>query len=76
MAGRLILGYVLACAPLLMIAFVVVASGAGVPDGHVIPARVAVVVVVVPFIGVGCWGVAGCSWWNAGSGSSRSGDGA
>ncbi len=79
MAGGLILGYVLAGASFLMIAFAGVASGAGVPDGHVISARVAIVVIVEPLVGVG-WCVApaprpgvGRGWWDAGNGRWRSG---
>ena len=71
MAGGLVLGHIVAGAPLLMIALAVVARGAGMPNGHVISAGVAVVVVVVPFVGVGLR-TGGCCWWDAGCGSSRS----
>ena len=45
--------YVRARATLLMMVVAVVAGGAGVPDGHIVSARVAVVLVVVPFVAIG-----------------------
>ena len=38
---------------LLMVAFAVIASGTGMPNGQVVSARVAVVLVVVPLVGIG-----------------------
>lgn len=42
-----------ACASYLVMRFAVVACGAGVPDGHIVSTRIAVVVVIIPFVGVG-----------------------
>jgi hypothetical protein len=70
-AGCLVLCHILAVASLLMIAFALVACCAGVPNGNIVAAREAVVVVVVPFVGVGgCVAAAprtgvGRGWWDA-----------
>ena len=53
MSGGFILGHVLAGASHLMITFAFVARSTGVPVGHVVSTRVAVVVVVEPLIWVG-----------------------
>ena len=45
--------YVLARATLLMMVVAVVAGAAGVPNGHIVSARVAVVHVVVPLVAIG-----------------------
>ena len=73
-AGCLILRHILPGASFLVIAFVLIASCAGVPNGNIIPAREAIVVVVVPLVGVG-WRIApatgagwGWGWWDASSG--------
>ena len=72
-ARCLILCDILTGAPLLVIAFALIACCAGVPDGDVVPAREAIVVVVVPLVGVG-WRIAtasrgGRGWgvWDAGN---------
>ena len=76
-AGCLILRHILTGASLLVIAFALIASCAGVPNGNIVPAREAIVVVVVPLVGVG-WCVAaapstggGWSGWDAGDGHWR-----
>ncbi len=53
MAGSSVLCHILPSAPLFMIVFVIIAGSAGVPAGHVVPAQEAIVMVVVPFVGVG-----------------------
>ena len=49
--------YIRARATLLMMVVAVVAGGAGVPKGHIVSARVAVIQVVVPLVAIG-WIVA------------------
>ena len=53
MAGSFVLCHILLSAPLFMIAFAIIAGSAGVPDGHIVPTQEVIVMVVVPFDGVG-----------------------
>jgi len=62
---------VLARAPGLVVEFGIVAGGAGVPDGDVVAAQEAVVVIVEVFVVVGWRGVAVGGWCGSGSGYGR-----
>lgn len=71
-SGSFVLGHVLAGASDLMMTLLVVASSAGVPEGHVVTTRVTIVLIVVEFVGVGrllsavvAAGRLGRWWWDA-----------
>ena len=77
-AGSFVLCHILPSAPLFMIAFAIIAGSAGVPDGHIVPTQEVIVMVVVPFDGVGRQCAASCSgggrgWRDAGNSHWRRG---
>ena len=69
--------FVGASASFLVMVLACIAGCAGVPNRHVVPARVAVVVVVIPLVGVGLIipAVVSRGWWNASLRRGRNGQG-